>query len=240
MITRRPVQLALLAASAAAAATCITAARSAALGWGSTAYERWRPLPGDELVAHPDLVATRAITIDAPCREVWPWVVQVGQGRGGFYSYDRLENLAGLGVRSADRVMPELQSLDVGDTVRLAPRVALTVEEVVPGRAVVLSGDCDPTDPREPLVLDDHGRAVTSTGPAPYEFSWAFVLVPTGEDTCRLVVRERYGYTAAWSAAVAEPVGWVSAVMTQRMLRGIRDRAQGERLRNGSQATAVA
>lgn len=227
-MTRRAAHLALLASSAAAAAACAATARSRSLGWGSTSYERWRPLPGDDLVPAPDLVATRAISIGAPCREVWPWVVQLGHGRAGFYSYDCLENLAGLEVQSAERVVPELQRLEVGDVVHLSRQVALEVALVERDRALVLSGEPGPTDPGEPLVLDDDGRTVTSTGGAPYEFSWAFVLVPSGEDSCRLVVRERYGYVSPWAATVAEPVGWMSLLMTQKMLRGIRDRVQGE------------
>jgi hypothetical protein len=67
--------------------------RGRLLRWGATADEAHARLPGDELLSHADLVATRAIAIDAPPERVWPWVVQIGQGRGGFYSYDMLENL---------------------------------------------------------------------------------------------------------------------------------------------------
>src|SRR5215211_9028227 len=86
------------------------------LHWGATPDEVERELPGDELLADPDVVSTRAVAIDAPPSAVWPWLVQMGPGRGGAYTYDWIENLLGLGMRSADQVHPEWQRLEVGDT----------------------------------------------------------------------------------------------------------------------------
>ncbi len=83
--------------------------------WGATADEVSRPLPGDDLVPDPLYTTTHAITVRAPPKAVWPWLVQIGQNRGGFYTYDALENLAGLNVRSADRVHPEWQGLRAGE-----------------------------------------------------------------------------------------------------------------------------
>ena len=94
-------------------------------------YLRWESgdlLPDDELIAAPDLTATGAITVRAPAGEVWPWVAQLGQGRGAFYSYDFLENLAGYDIHSADRVA-EWQDIKTGDEVRLHPDVALGVAQ---------------------------------------------------------------------------------------------------------------
>lgn len=192
---------------AAAAATAL--ARSRSLRWGATDDELAAALPGDELVVHPDLVATRAVTIAVPPEQVWPWVVQMGQGRGGLYSYDALENLVGCDMRSADRVLPELQQLAVGDEFRLHPDVALQVARVEPGHAMVLSG----------------GVPMGEAAP-PYDFSWAFVLRGTSGGRTRLLVRERYGYTQWWSRLLVEPVEMVSWLMSQKMLRGIRDRAE--------------
>jgi hypothetical protein len=176
------------------------------LQWGASSHELAARLPGDELVEHPDLVATRAITIGAHPVHVWPWLAQLGQRRGGFYSYDALENLAGCRIHSADRIVPGWQDVAVGDPVHLAPDVALTVATVEEPAALVLTG----------------GVPTGDTGP-PYDFSWAFVLLEQGENT-RLVVRERYGYTRWWAPLLVEPVEVVSFVMHQRMLRGIRDR----------------
>ena len=109
-----------------AAAAYILLARPRQLRWGATDQESDEPLPGDDLIADPDLTATRAITIRASADQVWPWIAQLGQGRGGFYSYDFLENLVGCNIHSADRIVPEWQDVEVGDEVKLAPQVGST------------------------------------------------------------------------------------------------------------------
>ena len=203
----------------AAAAALIPAARAThrrLLTWGATPAEQVMSLPGDGLVPLADLVATRAIDVAAPPEAVWPWLAQIGMGRGGFYSYDVLENLIGLGIHSADAVVPEWQ-VTVGDQVHLAEGFGLDVAIAEPGSALVLHG-APPADP-------DDADEGTGENPAPYTFSWAFVLVPRDGGT-RLLVRERYGYAAPWAGRLVTPVSWVSWLMTQRMLRGIRDRAQ--------------
>ncbi len=103
--------------------------------WGATDPELNIALPGDELVPVSDLTSTRAVTIRAAPDEVWPWIAQLGQGRGGFYSYDLLENLVGCDIHSAERVVSEWQSIDVGDAVHLHPEVGLVVAVMKPGRA---------------------------------------------------------------------------------------------------------
>jgi hypothetical protein len=85
-------------------------------------------------------MATRAITVHTSADQVWLWIAQLGQGRGGFYSYDALENLVGCHIHSADRVVPEWQNLKVGDQVNLHPEVRLGVAVMEPGRALVLCG----------------------------------------------------------------------------------------------------
>jgi len=201
------------AAGAAVIGTAVTAyillVRRWQLRWGATDEECDAALPGDDLIANPDLLATRAITVHAPADQVWPWIVQLGQGRGGFYSYDVLENLVGCDIHSADRVVPQWQDLKVGDQVKLHPEVGLAVAVVEPGRALVLRG----------------GVPMGAT-PPPYDFTWAFVLREQPEGTTRLLVRERYAYTQRWASWLVEPVAVVAFVMSQRMLRGIRDRAE--------------
>jgi hypothetical protein len=85
------------------------------LSWGATEPESHAALPGDELLGSADLTATRAISIRASADGVWPWIAQLGQGRGGFYSYDLLENLVGCDIHSSDRIVPEWQHVEVGD-----------------------------------------------------------------------------------------------------------------------------
>ena len=107
--------------------------------WGSTASERAAWYPGDDPAGpRPGIKVTRAVTIEAPAEQVWPWVAQMGQARGGFYTYDWLENLAGCQIHSADRVHPEWQDVHVGTPIGMAPDFGTDVAAVVPGRALVV------------------------------------------------------------------------------------------------------
>lgn len=191
------------------AAAVVLLARPRLLHWGATEQELREVLPGDGLIANADLTVTRAISVRASVDQVWPWVAQLGQGRGGFYSYDSLENLVGCDIHSADRVTPEWQDIGVGDGVNLHPDVSLEVAAVEPGRSLVL-----------------RGGVPMGSSPPPYDFTWSFVLRQRPDETTRLLVRERYAYTQRWAPLLVEPVAWVSSVMSQRMLRGIRDRAE--------------
>jgi hypothetical protein len=187
------------------------------LHWGATPNEVERTLPGDELMDYPDVVSTRAIAIDARPSAVWPWLVQMGPGRGGAYTYDWIENLFGLGMRSADRVHPEWQHLEVGDTPSVKPGTepgldAMRVRILEPDEALVSSSD--------------DGKWV-----------WAFVLSPDGDGT-RLISRNRItsgdSLDARLGLAVMTPGSWV---MERKMLNGIKERA--ERLvRESEQAPA--
>lgn len=211
------------AGAAVAAAAVLRGARD----WGATAAERSQPLPGDELVAEPADTVTRAVGIAAPAAEVWRWLVQIGQGRGGMYSYDRVENLLGLDIHSTDEIRDEWQHLDVGDEVVLVrpgwgpleQGYALPVARVVPGEAIVLAQ----SPPRHPW------RAV-----------WTFAIVPVDDAHCRLLSRSRAQRPASraqrLATAVLEPV---TTVMTRRMLRGIRERAERS-VRSGAGVPAVA
>src|SRR6266568_4600115 len=155
------------------------------LTWGATDQAVGDPLAGDDLISNADMVATRAIAIRASADRVWPWIAQLGQGRGGFYSYDWLENLVGCDIHSSDRILREWQDIEVGDEIKLAPQVGLVVALVEHGRSLVLRGGI-------PM-----GRRA-----APYDFTWA------------------------WARLVVEPTEVLSFVMSQKMLRGIRDRAE--------------
>jgi hypothetical protein len=98
-------------------ALLVLASRRALLDWGASKTEAASVLPGGDLVPHADIVATRAISIAAPPALVWPWLVQIGIGRAGAYSYDWLERLFGLDVHSSHAIVPELQQLAVGDVI---------------------------------------------------------------------------------------------------------------------------
>lgn len=185
--------------------------------WGADDLEVSTTLPGDDLVEVPDLGYTRGITVDRPVEDVWPWVVQIGQGRGGFYSYDGLENLFRCDIHSADAVLPAHQELAVGDVVRLAPGGGPTfrVHSVRPPTELVLVS----AGPGEPVA------AVPPGGEGPV-VTWQWVLRPVDEGRrTRLLVRQRLSRPRAqrllWR--LVEPVGFV---MERRMLRGIKQRAE--------------
>ena len=179
------------------------------VSWGATEEEQVRPMPGDDVVDRPLLGATRAVAIAAPPGEVWPWIAQIGQGRGGFYSYTWIENgLLRLDIHNADRIHPEWQALRPGDVIRLAPEgrrpPPIPVRHVEPGRFLVL-GDVRPDQAS----------------------SWCFGLYPSADGGTRLVFRTRDRWRLgpgglAWLAL--SDVG--SFVMVRRMLLGIRERAE--------------
>jgi hypothetical protein len=108
--------------------------------WGATGDERSGALPGDELEPDPAFSTTRAVSVAAPPSEVWPWLAQIGQDRGGFYSYEWLENLAGCRLRNAHAIHQEWQHRRVGDTVMLHPAKGLPVSVFEPGRAFGIEG----------------------------------------------------------------------------------------------------
>ena len=195
------------AAVAAAGAGAVTAyaygIRPWHLRWGATDEELDAPLIGDELVARPKLKATHAITINAPAADVWPWLVQMGQNRGGFYSYTWLENLVGCHMRNANRIVPEWQNLKAGDKVWLHPKAPpVEVAAIEPGCAIVLK-------------------------------PWgAFVLRPIDENTTRLIIRSQGEYEPDLNSAVLNFLLWrmfyepAHFIMERKMLLGIKARAE--------------
>ena len=187
------------------------------LRWGATDDEVRTPLPGDELVPDPADQATRAVTVGADAADVWPWIVQLGADRGGFYSYTWLENLFRLGIHNADRIVPEWQELAVGDLVAADARRSggWYVMQHVPGEVLVLAmGDVRA------------GRPVRREEGLRWEFLWTFAVRPLAGGGSRLIVRERTGFDSRVTKLLFSPMGFVSFVMTRAMLLGIRSRAE--------------
>lgn len=215
--------------------TYVMAIRPWHLRWGASDEEASQYLPGDDLVVLPQLQATHAITIDAPPAAVWPWLVQMGQGRGGLYSYDWPENLLGLNIHSVNRVLPEHQNLKVGDVIPLEPGgTGPPVVAIDPCRALVLGGtlNADPGPHRSPFTLKD-------TKPnASLSVSWVFVLKPIDAQTTRLIERFRLDWTRGLkytlpNRMILEPV---SFIMERKMLLGIKQRAESLSVRCASRA----
>jgi hypothetical protein len=210
------------AAAVAAVSAVYVKARAGFVRWGATDAEVAEPLPGDDLLVRPRLTSTRSITIDAPPASVWPWLVQMGQNRGGMYSYDWVENLVGLNFHNADTIVPEWQALTIGDQLRAAPESAgpdagFTVVDIDPGRAIV-------------TVVGDPSRvlALASNPPMPDGATWVFVLEAVDDDRCRLIVRFRLRVGSplpvAWLAyRIIEPIHFL---MERKQLLGIKARAE--------------
>ncbi|WP_142117842.1 SRPBCC family protein [Rarobacter faecitabidus] len=207
--TRAFRNLTLLTIGAAATAAVLGAVRSWSLRWGTDPLEEGGYLPGDELMAYADHQSTRAVTIRTSPARIWPWLVQLGQDRGGFYSYDWLENLIGLDIHSLDEISDELQHLEVGDHVSLADGVTLAVADLESDSHLVLHG------------VADSGRPAL-----PFDFTWSFILRRSAPARTRLIVRERYRYLGPLAPVIVEPASLVSFVMSRKMLIGIKERAE--------------
>lgn len=169
----------------------------------ATDEERVESFPGDSLVPNAKLVSTHAITIAADPSSVWPWVAQIGQRRGGFYSYTMLENLLGCRMQNADRIHPEWQDRNVGDPVHLHPKAEpMAIAEIEPERLLAI-------------------RAAS-----PLSWSWVFLL-KQATCGCRLLVRTRVRWNSWLAGLVWRPVmGPGHYLMERRMLRGIRHRVE--------------
>jgi len=174
---------------------------------GATLAEVLLPLPGDDLVPSPRFSYTQAISIEARPDEVWPWLVQIGYGRAGWYSHDWIHRLLGIAGsldddrRSADRVIPELQDLRGGDLVELAPGMGLEVVQLEPGRFLLMENEAG---------------------------SWVWALDPADGDTTRLIVRFR----GTWEPGLANDLMYGAAnelgslVMQPKTLQGIKLRVE--------------
>lgn len=173
--------------------------------WGSTAEERGRAYAGDDWIAEADYCSTKAITIRARPEDVWPWLVQIGRGRGGLYSIDWLDEVFGiLDGPSAEEILPEFQHLEAGDVIPIGGSNGWPVLSVEEDRALVLGGDENGT-----------------------RWSWAFVLEPGERATTRLISRNRLGIANPVArAAVLFAVDGPAGIMTVAMLRGVRRRVE--------------
>jgi hypothetical protein len=174
--------------------------RQRILNWGATPAEAAGLLPGDELLSDADGVSTRAIGISASAGDVWPWLAQMGpEPRGGAYTYDWIENLLGLRMHSVDRVLPEFQHPQVGETIRFGAN-EMRLERL---------------EPEEVLAWRSQDG----------NWVWTFVVSETDGAT-RLISRNRFRLATAAGRVGMLAVEPLSLVMERRMLHGIKDRAE--------------
>jgi hypothetical protein len=187
--------------------------RSRRLRWGALEDERGNSYPGDPLVPAPKWMANHAISIDASPEQVWPWIAQIGQGRGGFYSYQKLENLAGCQIVNTARILEEHQQIRVGDPIRIHV-------EAPPMSAAIV-------DAPNALVL--FGNPAESDASTTLSTTWGFLLLEQPDGTTRLLSRTRYHYAdnlrsrLMGGPLLIEPI---SFVMERKMLRVIKSLAE--------------
>jgi hypothetical protein len=184
------------------------------LRWGTVGAEATDPLPGDELVPEPKWSYTLGVAVDASPEAVWPWIAQIGQGRGGFYTYQTLENMLGCRIANTMEVLPDYQHPAIGDDIFLHPTAPpMRIEIVDPPTALVLSGS--PADI----------RAEESWGAS----TWQFVITSGSNGGSRLLTRGRYDYSPGWKTRLAFgrfPIEAVSFVMSRKMMLEIKRLAE--------------
>ena len=178
--------------------------RSRHLRWGASDADVARAMPGDELVPEPSFTATRAITIDAPPEAVWPWLVQLGHGRAGWYSYDLFDNAA---RPSAERILPQYQELEVGDWVAMSSKLKETTAFRV-------------------KALDPNWRMLWAK---PHS-TWAWKLVPIEGGSTRLItrVKDRYAWRASPGSAFVSLIlmEFGDFAMMRKLLLNVKRRAE--------------
>jgi len=187
------------------------------LKWGATNDEQKRSLPGDHIVFAPTANTTRAITIDASPADIWPWLVQMGKGRGGLYSYDWLDIAFGyLDQPSIERILPEYQSLKAGDVIPI-------------GRGESEKDDfyVHIADPFQALVIGANDLSFRD------RVSWAMVLEPIGHEKTRLLVRVRYKFDPGMAGVlmniVMEPASFLMLRKQMLTLKKLAERLASER-----------
>ena len=183
--------------------------------WGSSEHERQGPWPGDALVSANLSPTTRAIEIGAPAKHVWPWLVQFGLDKAGFYSYELLERMIGIPVTNLESIEFFMQSINVGDEVRLHPKA--------PGIPVAL------IEPERHICFGKARDSNAGSSREDLKRSWSIYITPTGADTCRLVVRGCFEETRKrpvqqrMAFALEQPIDFT---MEQRMLRTVKRLAE--------------
>ena len=201
---------------------------------GVTDEEFFGPLPGDDVMTHPMLEWTRATTIYVPPERVWPWLVQMGYGRGGWYTNERFDRIVWhIENPSSDVILPEWQHLTVGHIVPDGPDFAayFRVKEIREYETIVYHSirhpyRGQPVDPTDPAALKRRESDLVAGGDH-IDFSWAFVLRPIGLHATRLLIRARADLRPRWARFTEMAFGLVDLYHVTTMFNGIRRRAEG-------------
>ena len=184
------------------------------LRWGTRGTEAQDPMPGDDLVPEPRWSYTLAVDVEAPPAAVWPWIAQIGQGRGGFYSYQTLENTVGCKITNTTEILPEHQNPQVGGEIYLHPTTPpIRIETVDPPHALVLFGS--PAD-----IAAEESWGVST---------WQFAVRPGPAGTSRFITRGRSDYSPDWKARLAFgrfPVEAITFVMSRKMMLEVKRLAE--------------
>lgn len=204
--------------------------------WGTDLSEATRLLPGDDVVPDAPVNDTRAITIEAPPSAVWPWLVQMGYGRGGWYSYDVID----MKGASADCIQPDIRPFAVGDIVPTHPGGGFEVKAVEPEHALVLYIDTALVRTQaeaarataveaNPANIAAAGALMDATQPTEFAASWAFILEPLGDGRTRLIERFRArfdGGDQSWTKYTLPFMGFGVFVMVRKQMLGIKERVE--------------
>ena len=184
--------------------------------WGATESEICREMSGDDLIANPAFTTTRVIEIKTRPFIVWSWLAQMGQGRGGFYSYTWIENLAGLDIQNINKIDSELQDIKVGDTIPFWKDKGVEIVEIESCRLLVLAG----------TLYNQEQEKTTKGSPGG---TWVFELEQAGPENTRLIIRSRVAkFEPMWLSVLMyrlmlEPIHYV---MERGMLAGIKKRSE--------------
>jgi hypothetical protein len=190
--------------------------------WGLSKEEAKRTFPGDEWLAQPSSQFTHAVEINAPAEKVWCWIAQMGQGRGGFYSYEALENLTGMNIYNSDEILPEFQNPQIGDLIPFGPADAYPLVLCEPGKAMTI-GFCYDLD--KSILFDQE----TSSYPSNYFcLSWLWYVEPIDNHRSRFFSRNRIAYPHSFKnklifGLLMEPIVFA---MDRKMCLGIKKRAE--------------
>ena len=189
--------------------------------WGMSRSEAAQTFPVDELVPEPKSAFTHGVIIQAPARDVWPWIAQIGQGKGGFYSYEALENINGLKIYNSDRILPQFQNPKVGESVSFGPKDAYPIVYCEHGKGIAIENWYD-------------FKTKTTYDPENYSpckmlhLTWLWYIEALDEKTSRFISRNRVTYSSSFKTnfifrVLLEPIVFA---MDRKMCRGIKRRAE--------------